>query len=536
MLIDDWKRPRTMTPDALRDIDALTAPSEDGGVLVWPRSVSLVQLAITNRDRLRAAEFELCGRPARELRPLRADEPIVFMTGHQPALFHAGVWAKNAAVSQLSSLCHGRAVFLAVDSDVPGRLSLEWPDDSGAYCRTGRAAVRSIGDWQSYETINAQAAETFAHAMQAAPDRIHTDKATVLNDFRGAFADSDGDYVSRWCHAMQRFDAAMQSGVIEYNRISHWFDWIGSAVEWTDLQRASISFVAHLIRHADRFAAAYNGALERYRVRRGIRGRQHPIPDLRISADRVELPLWRVAPDHARRRVWIDRAQGKSLQLTAEDEVLLRWNRGDTDAQACLSRLATLSGIRPRALAQTMFARLFACDLFVHGLGGAKYDTITDQIIRTFFDIEPPAYACVSATLLLPTRRHGITRAQLLQAHRKARDVRYNPQRYLSADALHYAAILSARRAEAINQSNELRRMNPRNHDRRREIYQSIRSANAELLSLDATLSERLADDAAELERRAASDRLALSREWFFALHEAQRLKMLEQAVVHQIS
>ena len=536
MLIDDRERPRTMTPDALRDIDALAAPSQDGGVLVWPRGVSLVQLAQANRERLCAARFEVCGRPAQEIRPIRADEPLTFMTGHQPALFHAGVWAKNAAVSRLASLCRGRAVFLAVDSDVPGRLSLEWPDDSGAYCRTGRAAVRSIRDWQSYETIDAEAAEAFAQAIQAAPDRIHPDKATILDDFRGSFAASDGDYVSRWCHAMRSVGAGSISSGMEYNRVSDWFDWNGRAEELTVLQRASAALVAHLICNAERFARVYNGALERYRSRRGIRGRQHPIPDLRIDDGRIELPLWRVGPDHARRRVWIDRTQADEIRLTAENEVLCRWKRADVNPFECLSQLYELPGIRPRALAQTMFARLFACDLFVHGLGGAKYDTITDEIIRTFFNIEPPAYACVSATLLLPTRRHGITHAQLLDARRKARDVHYNPQRYLSADAIRSAAKLTARRAHAIDESDELRRSHSTDRNRRRDAYQAIRQTNTELLKLDALLADRLADDAAELERLSASDRLALSREWFFALHEAERLKKLERAVVREIN
>ena len=49
-----------------------------------------------------------------------------------------------------------------------------------------------------------------------------------------------------------------------------------------------------------------------------------------------------------------------------------------------------------------MFARLFLCDLFIHGIGGAKYDQMTDAIIERFFGFAPPDYLTVTATAKLP--------------------------------------------------------------------------------------------------------------------------------------
>jgi len=48
--------------------------------------------------------------------------------------------------------------------------------------------------------------------------------------------------------------------------------------------------------------------------------------------------------------------------------------------------------IRPKALLLTLFNRLFISDLFIHGLGGAKYDMVTDEIIIEFFKVEPPHF------------------------------------------------------------------------------------------------------------------------------------------------
>src|SRR5262249_2863990 len=46
--------------------------------------------------------------------------------------------------------------------------------------------------------------------------------------------------------------------------------------------------------------------------------------------------------------------------------------------------------------------RLFLADLFVHGIGGGKYDEITDELVRRFYGGEPPDFLVLSATLWLP--------------------------------------------------------------------------------------------------------------------------------------
>jgi hypothetical protein len=49
-----------------------------------------------------------------------------------------------------------------------------------------------------------------------------------------------------------------------------------------------------------------------------------------------------------------------------------------------------------------MFLRLFVADLFVHGIGGGRYDQITDRLIRSHFGVVPPVFAVTTATLYLP--------------------------------------------------------------------------------------------------------------------------------------
>ena len=51
-----------------------------------------------------------------------------------------------------------------------------------------------------------------------------------------------------------------------------------------------------------------------------------------------------------------------------------------------------------------MFIRLFLADVFIHGIGGALYDQITDGILAELTGTVP-SYGCVSAAWLLPLGR-----------------------------------------------------------------------------------------------------------------------------------
>jgi len=51
--------------------------------------------------------------------------------------------------------------------------------------------------------------------------------------------------------------------------------------------------------------------------------------------------------------------------------------------------------IRPRALVTTMFCRMVLSDIFIHGIGGAKYDQLTDSIAGQFFGAAPPEFMTI---------------------------------------------------------------------------------------------------------------------------------------------
>ena len=85
------------------------------------------------------------------------------------------------------------------------------------------------------------------------------------------------------------------------------------------------------------------------------------------------------------------------LRIAGEDEVLLELAAGAGPRGVLRRRAAALArgpcgpAAHPRA-DDDQFSRFMLGDLFIHGIGGAKYDELGDEIARRFFGIEPPGF------------------------------------------------------------------------------------------------------------------------------------------------
>jgi hypothetical protein len=120
-----------------------------------------------------------------------------------------------------------------------------------------------------------------------------------------------------------------------------------------------------------------------------------------------------------RRRAFVRRA-GSGFELTDRGGIQLHGAVADRNAK-----------VRPRALLTTMFARLILSDLFVHGIGGSKYDELTDVLIRRFFGIEPPKFMTATATFRLPIERPQVTEDDLRAIERRIRDTVHHPESFV---------------------------------------------------------------------------------------------------------
>lgn len=518
------------------DVHSLTVPVDDGAMLVQPSTEDLARLVEENRRLRGSYRFELLGRPATELMEALPTSSPVVLTGHQPTFIHPGVWIKGVVAGRLAREVGGQAAFLMVDSDAVHRLALSWPEQDAQGCRVREVLMpvgsREVSFWQMPPASVEHWRALWEGPLSSAAGEGQLLLRAFCQGFLGAASSSENqvgprllDYVDGWVRGMREADRVIGLQTLPVIRVSGTFA--------ADRHDSIAHFLGHLLLYADEFADSYNSALAEYRSQRGIRSRQHPVPDLTVSAGRVELPLWLAHGIGPRLRLFCSSPGDGGVSLWAGPDLVCTLSEHDLTSRPT-EVLAEALGPRrllPRALILTMYARLFACDLFIHGIGGAKYDQITDEVIRLFFGVEPPAYACVSATLRLPLRLHKVSERDRASARRQVRDLAWNPQRGLIGRVPEPIQTLAADRASAVEESDRLRRERRGDRISRQAAFHRIRQASRRMTALSPERVEAAQAGLDRVERLLEDNRIAASREWFFAFYPVKKLQTLISAL-----
>ncbi len=189
----------------------------------------------------------------------------------------------------------------------------------------------------------------------------------------------------------------------------------------------------------------------------GIRSRHHPLPDLGRDGDWLEAPFWAWRQGQNRRQRLFVRPSNGAVFLRAGQENWPSLTGPVGSPQARLESWQALKDqgykIRPRALSNTLYARLFLADLFVHGIGGGKYDELTDEVMRRAYGVEPPGFLVLSATLLLPFPRCACSGEDCRRLSHALRDLAWNPQRHLPDHPPDEALQLAGEKKRLIDQA-----------------------------------------------------------------------------------
>jgi hypothetical protein len=505
------------------DFARLERPREHAETLIAPPAGELAATLAGNREILGQYRFQLLDRPVQEVRAeVRAacgvpdDRPVV-LTGHQPAFIHPGIWVKHILATRLASAVGGVAANLVVENDAPPefvvRVPHEPPDRPGHIVALKYADVARGTPFEhlralAREEIDRLEAEVREGLAERWPESLAETFFAALREQAGA-----ADYVAQMLAARRAVEA--EFGV--------------TLADWRSGQVWGGPLAGEILLNARRFAEAYNGALAAWGGAAEAPEHHQPFPTIEVSSERIELPFWAYRPGGTRRRVVVEE-HGAELTILADKEPIGRFQRESvTEWHSCARMLESLRPwvLRPRALALTLWARLLGSDLFIHGLGGANYDRVTDEVIRRYFGVEPPAFVCASATLLWSPEA-AAAQCWLELAQRRVRDFQYNPQKF--ADPRAHADLLAARR-EAVTASARLREVSPDDHAARRRAFDEIRQANAALGAAMPELERQLRDELAESQRRSVRGRIGQDREVFFAFYPRQELRRLVEAV-----
>jgi len=525
----------------------LRAPADDGGLLAEPAGTAAAGQIAANAQGLSGWEHDFQGRRASRLRAQVRREVItsarsfltrhgldgsavdldavsgsarpLVVTGHQPELFHPGVWIKNFAAGAIAGAQGGIGLNLIVDDDIPKSSSVQVPQVDGGVNRLTRVEFDRWGGEVPYEDLAVQEEglfSTFADRVRQVSGLALA--GALIEDFWPRVLARRGEARTaglRFSLARRELEAAWGISNLEVPL---------SAVCQTD---GFLWFVSHLLAQLPRYRQIHNSALDDYRAAHRIRSRNHPVAALGQQGEWIEAPFWVWRKGQPRRRGLLvrQRARVMDLRIAGEDEVLVELPlAADREACCAVERLRELAArsirLRTRALTTTMFSRFLLGDLFIHGIGGAKYDELGDEIARRYFGIEPPGFLTVSLTLWLELPRDPAAATELDGIERRLRDLRFNPDRFLGEPCSEEIRNLIRTKREAVSAPVGSRR-------ERRARCLTIERCNAALQPWVRELLTQLLELRSRARGRLRSDRAGRNREFSFVLHKAERLERI---------
>jgi hypothetical protein len=510
-----------------------TIPSGHGEVVTRPDYGQWAALALEGSRVAASWEATLCGVRVTELRrlarrealaraasfssrlgvPVRSvdGEPdLVVVTGHQPELYHPGVWIKDFLLQRLSDETGAAAIDLVVDSDGFDSLEIHSPclRPDVRVCRAYLAVGTTDG---CFACTPVPAVDDIRHFCEAGAENLSTLTAPAI-----------GHHFARFCEGLAAAlpDARNIAELVTFARrrfeAEAGTDYLELPVTSMAGSEAFATFAAHLALDARAFSTAYNAALADYRERTGTRSAAQPFPDLTIDGDLVELPLWVI--DGRRSTVWA--RTGERPALVADGTVLCELG-DEADAPARL--LAAGISLAPKALSLTLFTRLLVADLFIHGVGGGRYDQVTEDVFRRYFGIEPTPMVVASMTVYLPLGARIVRDEEVEAATMALNRLQHNPDQMLdgvefdTADEHARAVGLAAEKAllvSAIAQPDA----------DKKSIGARIREVNAELAALLAPWERELTSDLDDLRRMQQASEILTDRTYPFCFWSPEEI------------
>jgi len=347
--------------------------------------------------------------------------PLVLM-GHQPVFFHPGVWVKYFLLSKICAATGALGLHCVVDSDATGPVAAPIPTGRDGIGRVTRTFVDLDAD-VPLESAPVPGPDAWTAFAAGVGDDLEALGMPGLVDRFRTFAEGE---------PAARLGARSLAGYLD--RLRRVYEARAGAPRYEELGVSALAatpefqaFALHLLQEPRALLAAYNGALDAHRRAHRIRSAANPFPNLAEVDGRAETPFWTLAG--GRRLDLFAAREDRGLVLGTAQRPLATVPAGPAGVAALAAADVAL---RPKALTLTMFARLCLGDLFIHGVGGGRYDRVTDALTRELFGVRPAPYAVATATLHLPlgggnieAERHGL--------ERRLMDLRHNPDRHLSA-------------------------------------------------------------------------------------------------------
>ncbi|OHB87088.1 MAG: hypothetical protein A3D13_05820 [Planctomycetes bacterium RIFCSPHIGHO2_02_FULL_40_12] len=448
-----------------------------------------------------------------------APDKDITETGHSPILAHPGVLIKHGLINSIAKKVNGIGVNMIVDNDACHDNCLSIPDINGMDSSVERIEFLSSLYNLAFEEIKYTDSTQLLSFKEGVLKALHNpDMKRTFEDFINIVINLSGQtqqFSDLFTYARHAF--LLRFGICN----------LEVPVSLISETEPFLNFFLHITANARSFVDIYNAKLREYRRLKKISSKANPLPDLMEKGYVVELPFWIWREGKSRKNLFASVANNRRISIICENKIVTHFDFGENcNSSGNLERLKDLinTGIkfRPKAIVNTMYSRMFFSDLFIHGISGAKYDLVTDEIIREFFGVEPPAYATVSATLHLPYKPFNVSNDDVIALKHVIKDMDYNPDRYASGEIMEDAGMESM-----VSEKKELIAREAHNSEERHRSFDRLRELNALMKEKIRPLIKEKEKEQEDLEKRLRYNSIVTNREYPFCIYPELMLREL---------
>lgn len=536
--------------------ETFTIPKNNKEIFTKPAYGELAGLIDLNKERFQSYRFDINGRPYSQFREWVRTETFkkaseysdtmwalcrklevaddknllyrydayttgttIIQTGHAPILMHPGILIKYVLVNNLAKQVNGIGLNLIVDSEVCQDALFAIPHLDGSHSTLEKIPFIPRTDDLPFEEMKYPNLIQWKELRRLVTLYTHNaEMKQTFNDFMDIIiklhneTENFRDLLTFSRHAyLQRFNIDNREVPLSH---------IGETEPFFE-------FFLHIAQNMRTFRDVYNTVLDMYRSQKKIRSKANPLPNLARQGDVVELPFWIWGKSMPRERLFASLETGSQIRLmyrkkvVAELSTAISGNHQDNLSQLANMRDAGLN-IRPRAIINTLYARMFVSDLFIHGIGGAKYDLITDEIIKRFYGVEPPSFATISATLHLPYEQYRVTLKDVEGLRDTIRDMNSHPENYTTNEIMRDPLMLSLIREKEILIMTEIQ-----NQDEKSRTYRRLKELNLLMKEKISPLIKGKEKELVVLKKKLRYNSLVTMRDYPFCIYPETQLHEL---------
>lgn len=187
--------------------------------------------------------------------------------------------------------------------------------------------------------------------------------------------------------------------------------------------------------------------------------------------------------------------------------------------------------LRPKAVTLTLFTRLFLADWFVHGIGGALYESITDHILEEYYKIKGLRFGVSTTTMTLPLlERTNSTTESIAELKRSLQKAKHNPERFINEYLINKEPVNSLlTEKKRLVQTAKEHSLPP---ETRKSAFISIFNVNKKLAKYAGEKIQSLDEKIKLVQNCIQSERVLNYREYFFGLFPEEILKGMTQKII----